>query len=151
MARVRLRAHIRRAKGNCDESGMTLLELVVAFLIFGILMLGIAHTMGSALSMTRTNRHRSVAANLASERMDTIRSMDFASIAASTQTVDIDGITYTVDTSRYWVPKTTFQRAVQRHREPRAPPRRCLRYMAEHEGDSPGQVGDDPDSAGRRL
>jgi type II secretory pathway pseudopilin PulG len=105
MARVRLRAHIRRAKGDCNESGMTLLELVVAFLIFGILLLGIAHTMGSALSMTRTNRHRSVAANLGAERMDTIRSMDFEDIAASTDSVDIDGITYTVITSRYWVPK----------------------------------------------
>ena len=90
MARVKVRALIGRAKS--DESGMTLLELVVAFLIFGILMLGIAHTMGTGLSMTRTNRHRSVAANLAAERMDTIRSMDFASIAAATQNVDVDGM-----------------------------------------------------------
>jgi type II secretory pathway pseudopilin PulG len=103
MARVRLRAHIRRASNN-DESGMTLLELVVAFLIFGILMLGIAHTMGTGLALTRTNRHRSVAANLAAQEMDTVRSADFADIVVpATTTVDVDGIDYTVDRTVTWV------------------------------------------------
>jgi type II secretory pathway pseudopilin PulG len=86
---------------------MTLLELVVAFTIFGILMLGIAHTMGTGLGLTRTNRHRSVAANLASQQMDTVRSTDFAAISNSTTSVDVDGIEYSVETRRQLVPKSS--------------------------------------------
>ena len=104
MARVKIRAHIRRAR--TDESGMTLLELVVAFLIFGIVMLGIAHTMGTGLAMTRTNRHRSVAANLASQEMDAVRTIDFASVVDKSYSTSVDGVTYDIDRVTTWEDKS---------------------------------------------
>ncbi|MGQ0825743.1 MAG: prepilin-type N-terminal cleavage/methylation domain-containing protein [Actinomycetota bacterium] len=89
-----------------NEHGFTLLELVVAMTIFGIVMLGIAATLGTGLALTRTNRHRSVAANLAAQEMDAVRSADFDSIVASAATVDVDGITYTVVREATWVAKS---------------------------------------------
>lgn len=86
-----------------DESGMSLLEIVVAMTIFAIMMLGAAQTIGSALSLTRTNRHRSVAANLAAQEMDAIRSADFTSIVAQTSTVSVDNVPYTVSREVTWV------------------------------------------------
>lgn len=86
-----------------DESGMSILEIVVAMTVFAIMMLGAAQTIGSALSLTRTNRHRSVAANLAAQEMDAIRSADFASIVAQTSTVSVDSVPYTVSREVTWV------------------------------------------------
>lgn len=82
---------------------MTLLELVIAMAIFGVMMLGVAATIGSGLALTRTNRHRSIAANLAAQEMDSVRSDDFGDVAAGTQTVDVDGISYTVIREVTWV------------------------------------------------
>lgn len=93
----RTRAAARR------EGGFSLIELVVAITIFGVVMLGLALTIGSGLALTRTNRHRTVAANLAAQEMDAIRSAEFATIVPGTKTQDVEGITYTIHRETTWV------------------------------------------------
>lgn len=89
-----------RARG---EAGFSLIELVVAITIFGVVMLGLALTIGSGLALTRTNRHRTVAANLAAQEMDAIRSAEFETVGPETKTQVVEGITYTIHRETTWV------------------------------------------------
>ncbi|MDZ4827511.1 MAG: hypothetical protein SGJ13_13775 [Actinomycetota bacterium] len=82
---------------------MTLLELVIAMAVFGTMMLGIASMIGTGLAVTRTNRNRTVAANLAAQEMDEVRSADFTTLAAGSEVIDVDGVPYTVTREVTWV------------------------------------------------
>lgn len=85
---------------------MTLLELVVALSVLAILMLGVAATLSSGLSLVRQNRNRSVAANLASQEMDIVREAQFTSLAPLVTTVNVAGVNYTVNRELTWVAKS---------------------------------------------
>ncbi|HEX4492532.1 MAG TPA: prepilin-type N-terminal cleavage/methylation domain-containing protein [Acidimicrobiia bacterium] len=100
-ARARFRGFARRG-----EDGLTLLELVVAISCFAIITGGVAATIDSGLTLTRDNRERSVAANLASQEMDTVRSIPFTSIAPRTVTQNVDGTSYTITRELTWVSRT---------------------------------------------
>ncbi len=85
---------------------MTLLELVVAMTILALLMTGLAATIGSGLTLVRNNRNRSVAANLASQEMDTVREIaaaSFTSLAPAVTTQVVGGVPYTVNRELTWV------------------------------------------------
>jgi Tfp pilus assembly protein PilV len=82
---------------------MSLLELVVALTVFAIIMMGLAATLASGLTLTRNNRNRSVAANLASQEMDTVRAADFTTLASRTTTEAVGGVGYTVHRELTWV------------------------------------------------
>ncbi len=84
---------------------MTLLELVIAMTVLSLLMLGVAATMGSGLTLVRNNRNRSVAANLASQEMDTVREAQFSSLAAATTTQTVGSVPFTVHRELTWVAK----------------------------------------------
>jgi Tfp pilus assembly protein PilV len=96
-------ARFRAGPRGRGEEGLTLLELVVAISVFAVISGGIAATLDSGLTLTRNNRQRSVAANLASQEMDTVRSMPFTSIAARTVTQVLDGTSYTITRELTWV------------------------------------------------
>ncbi len=87
------------------EFGVSLLELVIAVSVLSIVMLGVAATIDSGLGLTRNNKNRSVAANLASQEMDLIRSADFASLVAGESVYDVNGVSYTVHRELTWVPR----------------------------------------------
>lgn len=99
LARIRARLHK-------DERGFTMIEVLAAILIFGVLITGIASMQSTTLNLIRNNRHRAVAANLASEEMDTVRSTQFASlpVGQSVSTRTVDGISYTVTRESEWIP-----------------------------------------------
>ena len=84
MTRVlhQLRSASRRSG---DEAGFTMVEMMMAIFIFGLVITGLAVGMASSLNLTRQNRNRSIAANLASQQMDTVRSMDFDDLNDVTQ------------------------------------------------------------------
>jgi len=87
---------------------MTLLELVVAMSVLAIMMLGIAATIDSGLTLVRNNRNRSVAANLASQEMDIVRetaSASFTSLAPAVTTQNVAGVSYTVNRELTWEAK----------------------------------------------
>ncbi len=78
----------RRASGHAqDEAGFTMVEMVIAIFIFAMVITGVGVGMSSALNLTRQNRNRSIAANLAAQQMDTIRSTDFDTLDQMTQLV----------------------------------------------------------------
>ena len=100
------RRALRRLQG---EGGFTIVELMVAISIFAILMAAAAVGMNGALNMTRNNRSRSVAANLASQQMDTISATTFSKIVVgqTTATQTVDGVVYSIETDSEWVGTTT--------------------------------------------
>jgi prepilin-type N-terminal cleavage/methylation domain-containing protein len=98
----------RRFRPIGDESGFSMVEVLVAILVFSVMIGGIATLQGSTMNVIRNNRHRSVAANLAADEMDTIRSTTFTNLltqlgAVTQPTVTIDGVPYTVLRETEWV------------------------------------------------
>lgn len=104
-----------RASGHAnDEAGFTMIEMVIAIFIFAMVITGVGVGMSSALNLTRQNRNRSIAANLASQQMDTIRSTDFTTLDQMTQLVQpttitptptVEGVPYTMTQNTHWVRK----------------------------------------------
>jgi type II secretory pathway pseudopilin PulG len=88
------------------EAGLTLLELVVAITLLALIMGGVATSVGGGLNLARNNRNRSIAANLAAEEMDVVRSSDFTSLAPRTVTQTVDGVDYVVRRDLTWVAKS---------------------------------------------
>jgi|CXWL01.1.fsa_nt_gi prepilin-type N-terminal cleavage/methylation domain-containing protein len=88
-----------------NERGLSLLELVVAISVLAIVLFGVAATIDTGLGLTRNNKNRSVAANLASQEMDLIRSSDFVSLVAGSSTQSVNGVPYTVNRELTWVPR----------------------------------------------
>ena len=89
------------------EAGVSLIELLIALTIFAVVASGVAVGMGSALGLTRNNRNRSVAANLAAKEMDIVRSTEFTSLpltdVAKNETVT--DVSYAIVRQTSWVSK----------------------------------------------
>ena len=82
-----------------------MIELVVAISVFAILAWGLALTIEGGLNLARNNRNRSVAANLASQEMDDVRSASFTSLPLGQvdRSQAVDGVPYTVRRESEWV------------------------------------------------
>ena len=63
----------QRLRVNSDEGGFSLVEVVVAMMIFTLISTGLLYTMMSVLVLNRDTRVRQVAANLAAEEIDRAR------------------------------------------------------------------------------
>jgi hypothetical protein len=94
------------ARIGVGEDGVSLLELVVALSIFVVMILGIVASIDSGLTLTRNNAARSVAANLASQEMDTVRSTPFTTLTPRTVTQVVGSTTYSIDRQLTWVSKS---------------------------------------------
>lgn len=103
LGRTSLRAG--RARPDGGEGGFTMIEMAVAILLFAVLIGAVMTTQSSTMNLIRSDRHRSVAANLAAQEMDTIRSMDFTMIPLGLTVTeqDVDGIVYTIRHEVEWV------------------------------------------------
>ncbi len=91
---------------NHDESdaGLTLVELLVALMIFAIVAVGTAFSLVSILSMTKDGTAREVAANLAAQDIDKARaSGDVTTLGNSSQFYTINGIVYHLTRTTGWV------------------------------------------------
>ncbi len=102
-----------------DEAGMTLVELMVALVVFGIAATGIAYTMIAATNTTRLDRNRVQAANLAAREIEATRS-EFANAGDGATTLGNSGTvtnphplpagsapelsTFTVTRTVQWIP-----------------------------------------------
>jgi prepilin-type N-terminal cleavage/methylation domain-containing protein len=89
------------------DSGVSLIEVLVALLVFAIIASGIVAGMTTITRMTVDNRARVTAANLASQDIDLVRAIsDPFGIAGATSDIAVDGRTYHVKRSVSWVSKT---------------------------------------------
>jgi type II secretory pathway pseudopilin PulG len=82
-----------------------MIELVIGIFIFGVVITGVMVSMSSALNVTRQNRNRSIAANLAAQEMDLVRSTKFTDLPLGEvlTTTTIDGVPYTIKRETGWV------------------------------------------------
>lgn len=92
-----------------DEEGVSLVELMVAMLVLGIVMAGVTATMASSLSLTRESQAVSVATGLATASMETALAQSFddtedeVDTPAAADTETVGGRTYTTTRSVRWV------------------------------------------------
>jgi len=89
------RCRLRRIRSADD--GLSLVEVMVAMVIFSIVMSGVLAGVLQSLTMTRDSRARQTAANLAAEEIDAAHSAsDFAGLAGATSTRSVNGETFTI-------------------------------------------------------
>jgi prepilin-type N-terminal cleavage/methylation domain-containing protein len=94
----------RRLDAKASDAGLSLIEVIIAMMVFAIIATGIGYTMLAALNLTRDSSARQQAANLASQEIDLARSIDnLFNLVDKTTTTTINGITYTIDRTARWV------------------------------------------------
>ena len=64
---------LRRSTHDSRDQGFTLIEVLVAMVVFGILSVLVVYLLTTAMTLTRTNRSSEVAANLAAQVIDQAR------------------------------------------------------------------------------
>jgi len=98
-----IRDHLARSR---NEDGITLVEVLIAMLIFAIISTSVIYTMLSVLSVGRDSRARQVAANLAAGEIDLARDtenlFDLVSFVRSPNPV-LNGDTFHVTVGAQWV------------------------------------------------
>jgi len=100
-------AFFTRRLARTDDSGMTLVEVLAAMLIFAIVSTGLVYAMLQTLALTRDARARQVALNLASQEID--RTLAIQGIDALLAEVDsvssrtVNGDNFTVGVQSNWV------------------------------------------------
>jgi prepilin-type N-terminal cleavage/methylation domain-containing protein len=96
--------HDSRLTPPGSDAGLTLIEMVVAMMVFAILSLGVAYSMLAVMQSSRDSRGREVAVNLASQEIDLVRSVDnIFSIEPESRIVTVNGTSYTVTRDTDWV------------------------------------------------
>ncbi|MBX3195630.1 MAG: hypothetical protein KF727_11115 [Microbacteriaceae bacterium] len=89
------------------ESGIGLIEVIVALMVFSVIAVGMVYSMYSIQKLTGESMAREAAANLASAEMDRIQSQpDPFKVFSQTTTPTVNGIPYTVKTKVAWVSTT---------------------------------------------
>ncbi|MBH0116444.1 prepilin-type N-terminal cleavage/methylation domain-containing protein [Salinibacterium sp. NG253] len=90
-----------------SDSGLSLLEVLVAMMIFAIVSLGVLQSLATVLAITRDNRARVVASNLAAQEVDLARDAgDVFTLFDETYTKTLNGDVFTVTRSTAWVPSS---------------------------------------------
>lgn len=85
------------------QDGFSIIEILVALLVFAVVAVGIAYTLTNSLTLAYDARSREAAIHLASQEVDKIRSLeDIFQVVSSTDTYTVDGIDYTVKRKPVW-------------------------------------------------
>ncbi|MGZ0211967.1 MAG: type IV pilus modification PilV family protein [Actinomycetales bacterium] len=93
-----------------SDAGLSLLEVLVAMMIFAVVSLGVLQALVTVLAITRDNRARVVAANLASQEVDLARDAgDVFALFDDTYTKTLNGDVFTVRRSTAWVPSSNTE------------------------------------------
>lgn len=90
-----------------EDAGFTLIEVVVAMVVFAIIVTGFLYVMTAGLVQTRDTRARVVAANLAAQEIDLVRAAgSVLDVTNSTHTTTLNGDTFHVAVSWSWATST---------------------------------------------
>lgn len=93
----RLRAH------RADE-GISLIEVIVAMMVFSIIAIGVSYSILSIIRITEDARLRQVATNLAASEIDSARATtDAFKIVNGNYTTQVGNTTYTINRATSWV------------------------------------------------
>ncbi|WP_141399169.1 prepilin-type N-terminal cleavage/methylation domain-containing protein [Curtobacterium sp. 'Ferrero'] len=94
------------------EAGFSIIEVMVAMMVFAIMSVGIAYGIANTLQLTQTSRGRETAVALASQDIDTLRQTAAASTggifkvisaAGTDNTKTVGGVQYRIDRAVSWV------------------------------------------------
>jgi prepilin-type N-terminal cleavage/methylation domain-containing protein len=89
------------------DDGFTVVEVLVAMMVFAIIALGVGYSTLTTMRMSSDARSREVAANLAASEIDTVRAIgDPFAVFDAKHDVTVSGTTYTVKRSAGWVSTT---------------------------------------------
>lgn len=115
----RIAAVLRPADPDAREAGFTVIEVMVAMMVFAIMSIGIAYGIVNALTLSQNSRSRTTAVSLASQDIDGLRQTATATTAGIQQvtslpanpgdalpTKTIGGVTYTISRDVNWVDST---------------------------------------------
>ena len=97
---------IRRllARKPSQEGGFSLIEVIIAMMVFMVIATAVAYTMTAALKVTKDSRSRVAAANLASQEIDLDRSTaNIFGLLDTTRTVIVSGQVFTIKRATQWV------------------------------------------------
>jgi len=93
----------RIAAASRSEGGLSLIEVVVAMMIFMIIFTGLLYTMVSLFGVTRDSRERQVATNLAAAEIDLARdAADVFKFGSQTRTEIVNDENFTIVRESYW-------------------------------------------------
>ena len=93
-----------RRRLRLDETGIGVVEVIVAMVIFALIATGTLYTMLNVLQSTRDSRAQQVAANLAAQDIDLARDYDdLFKLLPTTYTVPLNGDVFTVTRQTEWV------------------------------------------------
>ena len=103
----RLAAVLRPADPADRDAGLSIVEMVVAFMVFALVTVGGVVALATSLTLTSDNRAREVGANLAAQEVDAVRSAaDVFKVLDARTTTALNGTSYTVDRTVSWVSTT---------------------------------------------
>ncbi|MCW4385333.1 prepilin-type N-terminal cleavage/methylation domain-containing protein [Salinibacterium sp. SYSU T00001] len=104
-----IRAIRQRLDARADE-GFSLIEVIVAMFIFGLIATGVIYSMMQVLVVTRDSRARQVAANLAAQEIDFVRDVedvfavtDAPGVGDPAREVSLNSEVYTITRTADWV------------------------------------------------
>jgi Tfp pilus assembly protein PilV len=90
--------------GAGDESGLSIIEVMVAMMIFTMMSLWVAYSIINVLTISSDARSRQTAANLAATAIDADRATtDVVDLAPAPVSTPIDGVVYTTTTTTGWL------------------------------------------------
>jgi prepilin-type N-terminal cleavage/methylation domain-containing protein len=108
----RLQRILRPIEPTDREAGFSIIEVMVAMMVFAVMSVGIAYGIANTLQLTQTSRGRESAVALASQDIDSLRQTAAASTAGIFNVVSKSGesntktlgdVTYQIDRSVRWV------------------------------------------------
>lgn len=99
---------LRARLGDDRSKGLSLIEIMVAMMIFAIIALGVGYGLISTLTIARDNKAREVGSNLAASEIDSVRALaDPFAVHDGSKTVAVTPTeSYTVKTTTAWVTPT---------------------------------------------
>lgn len=86
------------------EAGVTLIEVLIAMMVFGFIAVSVAFGLTTALTMGSDTRSRAVATNLAAQEIDTVRAAGdvFGLVNVIDQTTVVNGTTFHLNRTATW-------------------------------------------------
>jgi prepilin-type N-terminal cleavage/methylation domain-containing protein len=104
----RLSDVLRPASPAERDAGFSLVEVIVAMMVFTVISIGVAYTITNSLVLTRESRARAVATQLVAQDIDLLRSVkDVFTIVDKTWTTEVGGTTYEVTRRASWATSTS--------------------------------------------
>jgi len=99
----RLSAVLRPQESAERDAGLSLVEVIVAMMVFAVIAVGVAYSITNSLVLTRESRARAIATNLASQDIDLLRSVeDVFGVTSKSWTTQVGGFTFFVKRTAEW-------------------------------------------------